>query len=1631
MPIDTRFLNSAKDKLTAAARAGRQFVRENARLSIGSAAAMLVAPAVFKNDNRGYMQTATITTPLITAAAYATPSILGSFRSQFSSHIVPTVGRMKDKWVAGQSRKGVRYEDVMQATRDHTKGILPLNVYQDIVNRFHAGRMRKTPDAKSEIGALIGTEDKPGMLSRILDKETVSAGELKYVSNAIHAEKLRTLGATDLLKYQDYVNTKMPGALGAFPGNIKISPIAPILSREEAKAAVAAQMGNSSFIRGMNSRLQRMDGLIFMDKGTMASDALLSRYTASRWGSSSLITARLQMEHPELYSSLSNLSNAPGFNPNDLSILTLEDDAKTIAALRYKGIKGLTIPVVQRNGSVFMGDTFRSIGIARRAYTSDRMMTSDVYAVEALLRGQTPDAIEKELQRVNIFGQVDSSEDFSMLTLPEHAQYVNVDAAFALRSRSAVPSRLYGFANIDEESLKTEDVGFEGLNARSKLSAIQNAIAKHGLTKVGSESGVSKGVFELAETEQLAAFALPNREKQNPAWRSYTKNIGLTEPQYGAEYAPGSTTKVRDILRPFFETDYMSKIAPLAKKREIGIRVAGITGGEKTLFGDLPTTVEGLAGYEGNAVSIIAKERGVSTIEARKAWMGMSNWLSDPANLGAMKRLGSLGEGGFLMRHNLYGMRVERTVRYDVHELRDDWKGLIRSPIEDVLGLKKGQKAVLGFYNGNPVVPEGSQNIIENVHDMGGGVFGVDVREVVPFGTGTKVDAGIKGLVEAVDTQDMRRIKEGLNKYYSLTGTGGFIPEEAEAIQVLHYGQNKEEAQEAILSATGDTLRRLEEYGELGAVSPYMEELAQQGLRYNRGTLTFETDALKAANKEALLNHSLDTIQRMFADVSDRIKSGKIRGDEFMQRFATSQESSYLQWVHRYADPRTLRAWNTTQWNTSNQTKVTYDMLQQLSMKGYHGAVADIRDTLEYDGDPLMTAQVESYLRGDKSAIKANYTLDQVLGGKSARRMNTAEGRAGTFFDPGAAEAAGNYMMTLPDGTQVPVLGHEAYGGKVNRYGTGEFSPSAHEKALLNLMSEYEGEVKPGRAASAREAYISSLKPFVYGKEGYLRADALDKGMSASGWLTHRASTLRYDTGEVNPFELHVGRETVAKIRDAEVREALYSGQDVFAAIARHPVSDMPFMKVSIDDTLNGTNLFGIDEGMRGLLMADQDEDPAYLFFMRRRGAGAEEAAAAVSGANPFQRRSVAFQQRLEGIADDPRSYFTTGADLKDFRLRNLFDAMKNKQTGMWTSPVSLDAALRARSTSGSIGAFSNTLTQMMIGLENNTSVIDIGKKQDLARFFFTSVRQSPISAAKLKNVDPMHPERAMDEVKALQINASLQRSIGPEGDFSDFRSALGQLAEAADAGRGTAFRDFLSENYEVLRGFHSGMDRSAVAQAARVLSAPATSAARAKVLGMDPEMLSYIRASSTDAGVAEEAGRTAAQLSAETLGMANRLITAAKATSRATRESKVGLVIGLGVALAAAAGVATGSMKSQAAIAVFDRPSANRFRPEDRAGISNQVPGGAWEGSRASRPRRQMVGAPAQTSTTLVAPINETADMDVQIRAKDRSRAIETSKLLSRIATDGDSNITINYTNQKRTSLWSRERMRTVLDRE
>ncbi|MGD0905147.1 MAG: hypothetical protein ABR924_19820, partial [Terracidiphilus sp.] len=881
---------------------------------------------------------------------------------------------------------------------------------------------------------------------------------------------------------------------------------------------------------------------------------------------------------------------------------------------------------------------------------------------------------------------------------------------------------------------------------------------------------------------------------------------------------------------------------------------------------------------------------------------------------------------------------------------------------------------MIGRRNGNPVTANGVRNYVENVFDMGDDQVGILVRETKDLGTGTKWNVGsLKGLQHSFERSgDADVFRQGINTLRAAVGDKGVIPSEVNMFVSQVYNTNKgSELQDDLASIAGDSLRRMQEQGQLDPImARWKDPMDRLGLVYRDdvGTLEWDVKTATGLKTEDRIAQQTQLLQGMLEDVGARVRNREAEGDAFMRSYAEyAQSGGKLAWtdyVHRYANPQTARVTDDMLWNSPKETKLAYYTVQQMVNRGQHGVAAELLDRLKYDGDPAQTRQLQKYMGGDKDAITQTMSMSDAMGGRELKNLSTAEERAGTIFDPGFAQADKNILMQMPDGSTVPVLGHEAYGGKVNRFGSGEFSASEHEQELFRLVKMHEKD-EPASAIAAQQAeYLNSLKQFLHGKDSFYRSGPVDPLAQTFRFGT-RPSNLRYENGSVNPFEVGIGRDRAASIGDKSIRDALFRGDDVFMMGTREPVSHTPLFKVTIDEALNNSNIIGMDEGMRGLLMADADGDYIMAHFLRPKGEGATEAAEAVFDPNSIQAKSTQFQQRMVGVGDETRKLVGEA----DGTYKPFTGRLKKQKMYTWSE------ALRKRSTAGSIGSSSNTYSLMQAALEENSAITDPFIKDDLSTFFFQSIKQGPISAAKLKGAQDM------DLVRALGIDAKLRGSMRPSGTFGDFYAAMRQLAMAADGSDRTAFHDYLVENREMLRQFHGGFDREKINAAVRAMTTPADKAFAAEELGMSEELFTYAQAASQTQEEARAAAATGATASSETLGMINRVSRAAESVGREARTGKAGLILGAGLAAAAVAGIATTHLDRPSP--AFGRDSSSTYRPEEGAPEPDTIPGEGQAGSRApSKPPRSVQSAPATTKTTVVAPLGETRDLDVNLRA-------------------------------------------------
>lgn len=1543
------------DTIRAEGRGLASVVKANPRLGVGALGLGLTAPLFLKNDERGYLQTSLITTPMIAAGTKVAPGLFTAVKQQ-SMRLRGSLFSIPSRL----ARNAAFHDSAMQLQREYAAKHITLEQFQSGLKELYKART-SVPDIARDSETMFAN------LEKIIGRQELHT----YIANAIHSESLRTLSAGSL-------NSYLKGSID------EADAVSRLLNPASMRSAIADQVaaGNIDFVRGLNARFQA--AMVLKDPGgsLRANQNLRGVFESLSWKDSSVARARLKEYRPDLYNAIVDQVKARNLDASQLQVFRLRNQAiNPIVALKYKD--DLMIPIVDELGAIRTGNRFQNVGVSRLFYNSSEIMKSDVYAVRHLHHGTQK--VADELARANILGLGLDPVDDAMMP---YANWRARSPQIALRSRQAIPANLgNGFLGRN----------FEALDPSEQEGAYLNAVQQLGGTKVGSESGVAKYIFELGETENLALFGRVNVEKQNDIWRAFAKPVSLSD----TAGAPGV----------FTSTDYLNKISsePL-RLPQFGTFAAGISPQQRTIFGDL-RSVEDLASptVTNTAVNAIMSDAKISREQALNVWKELSKELSDPKVLRAMSKTQYLGEGGHLMPHNLHGLKVEYTQNFDVADLRlKDFKP----------GMVIDQNTIIGYTkNGLPVQASGKRNIVEGVSEIGDGLLGVRVRQQFPFGTGAKIDGLVKGLVHSVSNKDFRTIRRVMNKYHKLAGTGGFIPDSVQALTLFNYVQDKADPVNMMMNTASYVMGELNQSGATGAkiAAKYADQFQQLGFNYDNGALVFQS-AMNAGTdvaKEAQIRKAQAVVEQMMQDVGERIKFHQIQMGDFFRQFASSpaataasntQEvgSALFGYISQYNQAFNARVWDHSLLFAPREATATFDILQDLSMRGYHGAASDIFNRLRFDGDLKMSRRLDEFMSGNKGAISNRISLADALGGRSLSdvRLATPEGRAGTIFDPGHAGAQDNFLLDLGNGETLPVPGHEAYGAKVNRFGTGEFSANPVEKRLFDALRSFGTD----EFADAKSAYLAQLKQLNYGKEGYMRATAVDP-LGTGKFITHHSSSLRYENGEVNPFEIAIGKDMVKHISDEGVRKALLEGEDVYAALARHPVSYVPMVKVRINPDLNNTNLIGIDEGIRGLMMADQDKDMLFAYFFRQGSAGYKEASEAVFNPETIQHKDLITQQLLEGGADDVARLAWRN---KDIRPKNIMNRIGD------TFGKYLPEALRRRTASGAIGAFSNTETKLAIALEHNEVITDVATRSQLKRVLFTAIRQTPISAAKMKN-----EQGGLSFSEALSLNRRLNRSFRPGSTFDEFHSVMKEFAQHSPKG----ISDYIHNEVDVLRDFHRGIRQDSLEMANRLISS-AEQVAKMRGARAIPDLMPYVTAATQDAATS-----TGAKISAEALGALNTSTKSLGEVFEAVKGSGATKILGAGLAAAAVAGVISGSVRPRRAS--FAIPSGNAHRPEERVGVNGQVPGEPVPGTMApANPPRNMMPGPASVRTAVVAPLQQTSDVDVAMRAPDRSRAAEVTRTIGRMTTDGDSNLTINYRDGSRMgSLRAKERVRAALE--
>ena len=1329
-----------------------------------------------------------------------------------------------------------------------------------------------------------------------------------------------------------------------------------------------------------------------------------------------------------------------------------------ISLTRTKGKQTgtLVIPIIGDGGEVRMGKNFAIRGAGRNIYDHNESLPADVFLARNS-KGKWSKSRMREFKadkkRAFIFGSVDPLDEFSQgankggLTTDE----------IRLRSQQHVPTAQKMFQGYRPDKFGNNvltDLHFDGahdpgqiLNAEERVAFEGRLVDHHGLGKFSSEGSMNKGVRDSASTEFLHFGGITDPNKQMAEYRAMSKGIGLV---------PGSKN-----IQPFLATTAAEEILGHSGSGAVGARIGGVSPLAATLFGDLPDTVEELedAGVGKRFQQHLMHVKGIDERNAQRVWERTKKNLTHGKNLQAAHSLGRLGEGGFLTQNNFGGSMVETHSTYQISELHLSEFQKMHFQNESF-----SSSMLLGFKaNGKSVTARGDKNYIDSISKDTNGVFTVGVREHYRAGSGTKFDAaGIKGL--GIDTepgvQDAAR--NVLNDFEEATWDGKSVlnrlGSDVNVLALTNFNHDKADPVAAVMGAATDTMRRLESAHPDSrlreSAAAFQSGLGTHHASYVAGQIIEDSKAIAAMTaikRRDRITALTKLSEKLMVDVGEHIRAYGGSNDSMFENFRSGSlhlksgelpENAFLNFSVRNGMAVNMHAWNTSQLNLPAQTKLTFDMQSQMYGNGYHTALQDLQSHLHYPaGDPAQARSMLDHITtGDMSKpLGTAVTLEEAFPDGTRNTMSTSSSRVGTILEPESAIAQNNFSLDLGAGAPqryVPVLGHEAFGGKANRFGDeGKFSQTELEKGIRKIHNTTGADQE-----AAVKQYMNTLRGTMYGKHGYLRADAIHD-TAASGFIQTAPSSLRHADGSVNPFEVSIGEDMAKRMGATD---------GAYAALTRHPVSTMPFVRIKIDKNLTGSNLMGLDVGVHSSLHADDDGDIGNLFLLTGSEAQAQ-AHNEIHNAESAQHRRLKISNAMLGVGDDTRRL--ADGPSKDSLSKRVADLLEKSKNRIQT--------YKQRTTGQSIGAFSNSLTRMSMQLEQNPNFMGReGEKSVLSDIFWQATRQTTIAAQKSATA-------GFDIAEAMKFSNRLNESLNKrDGEklhktlidlTRKFEKPTTWIPEMADLGiADTAdhmvipMTTWLGQNKEaVSKRFVGGMSTD-VDSVFKMITASDHAMKGGTIF---PTFDEAHRAMGDTLPYLQSAGGHVPQISrvasiadkvAEDLGGINSATSRAEAGFKSVSEkvrqvagdfkgdinmSRAAKWIGAGVAAAAAA---AGLMTAKPS---FDRrKSSNSLRPEEVAGTQDHIPSEPVSGSRSpSAPPRRTQEAPAVPRVSIITPVSSAVNLDVQLRGDNRQDSVEKLKLAARMSGSDSSrsgNFTvINRDDTRINSLRFKAKMREALD--
>jgi hypothetical protein len=1615
----------------------------HSRVGMGAGIAMLAAPLFLKNDERGYFQTAAMTTPLIAAGAMVAPRLF------------PTL-----------QREGKRLIDVVkQVPTDYG--------FQSGVYNAESGAMNLSELRQAFEGGRISSADYNRGLLRYhgdIAASVISPDEIdrQFLSaSRTFSELYKDPTKHRMLENALYRATLSQESAGEKAAWNDLTAVAPKMSLNEIDDLFDAYSKNPDWLKQVNYRMQEARKATTSGATIPSIDTLVdanAEYVHSYsldtdQGMAMLKNSPFQDEMSEIETLLG--TQGAGWKRSDFELQVLPDRNQAVNRIQGLMVRGeLSIPFADADGGVRLGSRFDRHGASRFFITHNDRLSSQVYALRGLQSGPAAmPSVAEELAR---------------------AQFNIQGDAGALRNQKFFFGKQGVMGNLPN-SFPTERgaKGFADLRPEEMMAAIKHQTeGPDGLVRMSGGTGLD--IYEDRSLRLIEPQGVHSREAESLRGKAVNKGVS-------AWVAPGhegfSATNAVDLPEFAMRTYQVSgsqhaffsempewKAIENDVNQQFGYMEAAGFGGSSALEEEARQLSVDVAlskiGARERMITFMAGDAGVGMEAAEAMYTKFLPFLANPKNYEAMRSLSYLGDGSRIMGNSIgAGFTQTRSVR--LHE------SLLTEGMLNGETIPEGTP--LGFEYGNAVFPNGERNKIvshsSTFNEDGSMTFQIEEN----LGSqGLKTHGYTKQTtVLGLNDLTLDRVRRGTNAWHQATGSGGVVDERVAAFTLE--GSNSAKAKnplsimENMLGATlGDVQQANGELPDF--LNAGLKQLSPYGYSFeNGGLLSDSSKFLSMEHAPANYTAVAEIMHGLMEQTGAAIKAEQIKLDASMRGYIDwsmkNSNGSYTDYKTRFGMPESLSVSDHMALNHAGEVRITRDALQQLNIMGYHEVAKEINGRLQTDGLPGMTQDFLKHIEKDGQDFSGQFgdttvSLADAMGG-SDLRLGTAAGRSGTIFDPKNPLAQKNYsVLANVEGKDyyIPALGREAFGGGANAYGTDGYSANTWEGQFKDVLQAAGGDKEPFEAKL--KTYTDTVKQKVgMGKESVWRPSSVDP-LGMEGRAASRASSLRYADGSVNPYEIGVGNRYL-DLMAADDAAALRRGGSRASLLLRHPINAPAITVMKYDPRLDNTWDIGVDPLLQLIDKGDTDGDrmSAHLIngdhftkegfanFMKNE----------VHGSQSLQSSQVKFNRIFNGD-EGPVPFKDWFAEAGEgARRRNGFATFAG---------VDVRRALMARTAGADVGMLSNTFELMETTIAHSNSIRMPAERLLAHQTLFDIVKQSSIAAQKLKKGDAVG-----DYTQLMAWNNKLRGSLadrsangqqgfmkalmegaekfGKDVDINDEHVGMG-IATQAELEAGSQINPYarlLEHKADLFGRVHSSFDpRQADAHKLWTMSAADAEKFYGNVTGrMTDDMLPLIQAaanrgsaSNLSAAVlgAENEANKVAQFAGKARRAAAGLVDAAGQSAeevmRTARGAGVSKVLGIGMAAAAAGGLLLGSLHSPREGQALAPPSGNAQRPEERIGVEDRIPGEPEPGAMApANPPRMVRSARQGVRTSVVAPMGRATQLEVHMKADDRSRAAEAARLAARLASgDGNSSTTINYRDTTRLdSLRTRDKVREAMN--